>query len=240
MDRRDWTEYENGNGRRITEAPGGAPGGPVFLCYHGGGFRAGKPEQLDPLLSVLDPLAGVFVRPEYRADQNRWAALDRAFEDATRAARVVAERHAGRPVVLVGFSAGATVALWQHPVLAPVLQACLLLSPVVDLGPKGFRNKLIPKIGRIDLSPMHALVQDRLQLAAPVMVLHGTEDPVAPAQRSKLFLDIVSPMQPRSRLRLVPQAGHGFYQNKQRLRSFYGEITQFIGGAMAGDQLAAG
>ncbi|WP_306151181.1 alpha/beta hydrolase [Roseovarius sp. MMSF_3281] len=220
------TVYEYQGGRQIIERRGQNENGPLFICFHGGGFGGGKPDQLSPLVETLSPLACRFALPEYRMTMPE--PLEAVMERGQLAVSKILERHRTGPVVLCAFSAGAPLAFWAQDLAKGRLKGMVFVSPVVDLGPKGFCNRAMRGKPRPDLSPLHALSQQLKSLLAPVFLVQGGKDETTPLARAKLFMDFAKKSQPDSQLLVRPNAGHRLVKNELQLKIIYPEVKNFL------------
>lgn len=171
-----------------------APGRPVLVVLHGGFWRP----QFDrvhvrPMTAALAAAGWTTVTPEYRRVPGR---PDLAVEDVHAAVRAVAGMPdlGGRPVVLVGHSAGGHLALLAAATLgfphAPA--GVLALAPVADL-------RLAQRL-RLDGDAVPAFLGedaaarpdlDPAVLPAPtgtVRIVHGTGDGIVPLQVSESYV----------------------------------------------------
>jgi acetyl esterase/lipase len=123
--------------------------GATVIYAHGGGFCLGNPEVVLPITSRLAGSSEAedairLVSVDYRlAPEHPYPA---AVEDVAAVVRVNAEEQPGRPIVLVGDSAGANIALAVSVAATDVpLAGVVLLSPHVDLrGPDAASQNLDP------------------------------------------------------------------------------------------------
>jgi acetyl esterase len=117
------------HGATIELVPHGEPRG-LLVFFHGGGWVAGAPAEIEALGRVLaDRTRSIVVLPAYRlAPEHPFPA---AVEDALAAVDWAAERADGLPLIVAGDSAGgnlAAIVALQRPDIA--LQ--ILIEPVTD------------------------------------------------------------------------------------------------------------
>lgn len=124
-----------------AEMVGGVPclragqgSGVLVVYFHGGGYALGSPEVAVPITERL-AVGSEVVSVGYRlAPEHPWPA---AVDDGVAVHRTLATGHPGRPIVLVGDSAGANIALSVALAGEGPVAALVLLSPHLDLaGPE--------------------------------------------------------------------------------------------------------
>ncbi|MGL6211380.1 MAG: alpha/beta hydrolase [Paracoccaceae bacterium] len=198
------------SGRRILQFKGHLASGPDFVLLHGGGWFAGKPTDNLHWLEVLRPHARTVNLVEYGVKALHGVGIDAGFDDARTASLHIA-RQARHGVVLMGFSAGAAMAVETALHLKPgQLRGLLLFSPATDLSATGFRNNVTGDAGRLDLSPVDLLASHVGRLLCPCVIFHGTNDKVIPLAASLRFQQGWMQTQKGSmRVIEVPRCGHG-------------------------------
>ncbi|SFE84562.1 alpha/beta hydrolase family protein [Blastococcus tunisiensis] len=167
------------------------PGRPLLVVVHGGFWRPRFDRlHLRPMTEALAAAGWSTVTPEYRRVPGH---PDATVADVSAAVRTVAGRpeSAGRPILLVGHSAGGHLALQVAATLNSTVAGVLALAPVADL-----RRAQALRLGddavadflgtdaaeRRDLDPV--------RLPAPagaVRVLHGTADGIVPIEVSEAY-----------------------------------------------------
>jgi acetyl esterase len=117
------------HGPTIELVPHGEPRGTIVF-FHGGGWVAGSPDEIEALGRVLAErttctvlLAAYRLAPEHP--------FPAAVEDALAAVRWAADRAAGRPLIVAGDSAGANLAAVAALEL-PDVALQVLIEPVTD------------------------------------------------------------------------------------------------------------
>jgi len=187
-------------GGEVVSWPGHAPGAPVLLYLHGGGYIACSPETHRPLVSSLvRRVRGRAFVPRYRlAPEHPFPA---ALDDALAAYRYLldVERIAPAQIVIAGDSAGGGLALavalairdaaWPHP--AGLVAFC----PWTDLAATGrsleentercamFAGETIRRAARFyvgSADPMRPLISPLYGdfRGLPPMLVHASEDEV--------------------------------------------------------------
>jgi acetyl esterase/lipase len=175
----------------------GDPDGPALIVFiHGGFWRARHGAEAIAELAVaaggLSPVPWVWniEYPRVGQPDGGWPGTARAVGEAVSAALAQA---AGRPVALVGHSAGGHLALWaagEHPgpALAVSLAGVTDLAGADDanLGGGAVREFLggppAPEL-LAAASPLH-----RLPLRVPTLLIHGAEDVNVPIGQSRSYL----------------------------------------------------
>jgi len=173
----------------------GDPGGPVLAVFiHGGFWRARY--GADTIAALARASADCSVQPwSWNIEYPRvgmpgggWPGTALAVRSAVGAAVTQAE---GRPVVLIGHSAGGHLALWaarEHPVAAAVS-----LAGVCDLeagADAGLGNGAVLEfLGADPDADVYAAASPmaRLPLGRPMVLIHGDADDVVPIDQSRTF-----------------------------------------------------
>ncbi len=209
------------SGERLAFLEGpGRPGGPTVVWL--GGFRSDMRGTKAEVLSALAEREGL---PFLRFDYSGHGESEGAFEDGTisrwteDAAAMIAARTSG-PLLLVGSSMGAWIALRLGQRLPGRIAALLLLAPAPDftsrlLEPRlsAAQREILARDGRLEEASPYSdqptvytaqLIRDGeaagvmggpIGLDAPVHVIQGMEDPDVPFSHA---LDLVA---------LLPSAG---------------------------------
>lgn len=181
-------------GADVRWAPASPRDRPVLVLVHGGFWRPIVDRlHLRPMTEALAEAGWPTVTPEYRRSPGH---PDAAVDDVHGALRAVAGRpeFAGRPVVLVGHSAGGHLVLQVAATLRPpqVPVGVLALAPVADLRrAQALRlgEDAVPAYLGTDAAARPEL--DPARLPTPVgrvRILHGTEDDVVPVEVSESYV----------------------------------------------------
>jgi pimeloyl-ACP methyl ester carboxylesterase len=173
----------------------GDPDAPIVVVFiHGGFWRAlYGAEAIAPLAEAVagwppHPWAWIVEYPRVGLPGGGWPGTALAVRDAVGAA-VQAAR--GRPVVLVGHSAGGHLALWcarEHPVALAVS-----LAGVCDLREAArlrLGNGAVAELAGAppdDAFYAAASPAERLPLGVPVLLIHGDADDNVPVEQSRSF-----------------------------------------------------
>jgi acetyl esterase/lipase len=167
---------------RVAADPAG--GRPLLVVVHGGFWRAQFDRvHLRPMTEALAVAGWPTVTPEYRRVPGH---PDVTVGDVHAAVRAVAgqPRLAGRPILLVGHSAGGHLALQAAVTLGSAVAGALGLAPVADLRlaqELRLDGDAVPAFLGADADARPDL--DPAQLPAPagrVRILHGTGDGIVP------------------------------------------------------------
>ena len=187
MDRRDDPDW---SAQRL-----GDPDGPIVVVFiHGGFWRARYTADEIALLAQAcadrEPRPSVWniEYPRVGMPGGGWPGTALAVRSAVGAALTAA---AGRPVALVGHSAGGHLALWaagEHPVAAVVSLAGVCdLEGAVDAGlGNGAALEFLGADPDRDLYAAASPVA-RLPLRVPSLLIHGDADTIVPLQQSLTF-----------------------------------------------------
>jgi dipeptidyl aminopeptidase/acylaminoacyl peptidase len=186
---------------------------------------------------VVDPRGSTGHGREYQqALRGRWGELD-----AADTADLIAsyQRESGitpdRTLIAGSSSGGLTVlAVLRH--YRELVAGGIAISPVSDLADLADRShryeahyslSLVGDPSDLDryheLSPVHYADQ----ISAPILIIHGEEDPVVPADHSRTLAARIAAAGGRVDLHLFPGEGHGLRQIPHRLEE-YRLIRKFI------------
>jgi acetyl esterase/lipase len=219
---------------RSRETP---PTGPVLVHFHGGHFVSGRRDRESlPLLYHLAAAGWIAVSADYALGGA--AAFPQAHVDAKRAIAWVREhiaRYGGDPaqVVVAGNSAGAHLALFaaltaDEARYQPGFEhARTAVAAAVGLG--GYYGPLLAD------RPDSAVAAHVHAAAPPVLLLHGENDPVVPAEAARRLAHQLTSV---SRAAVVhatlPRAGHNLdYFHSSRTRAVIAAVAGFSRGALS-------
>ena len=198
-----------------AERFGDSDGPMVAVFVHGGFWRARwAADTIAPLAracAAADPHPWVWnlEYPRVGMAGGGWPGTAIAVRDALRAA---VDAAAGRPVVVVGHSAGGHLALWaaaHHPVAAVVSLAgvCDLEEGVTT----GIGNgAVLELLGAAPDSDLYAAASPiaRLPLGSPTLLIHGDADEDVPVSQSQRFASAARAAGDDCELHELPGGGH--------------------------------
>jgi dipeptidyl aminopeptidase/acylaminoacyl peptidase len=217
---------------RLYRSPSGAGPGPLLLWVHGGPTGQAT-VTFTPRFALWLARGWSILTPDHRGStghgraftqalRHQWGEIDVA--DSAAAAAVAVERGWARAgaVVATGGSAGGCTALnlvLRHPAM---FAAAVVNYPVTDLAALAgsthrfeahYNDGLIgPRpasdVAYRDRSPLTRAAQ----LERPVLVFHGTDDPVVPIDQSRAFVARAIEAGRPARLVELEGEGHGFRQ----------------------------
>jgi acetyl esterase/lipase len=205
----------------MAEAPwsaerfGDADGPMVAVFVHGGFWRARyAADTIAPLAQACataepHPWVWNIEYPRVGMPGGGWPGTALAVREALGAAVVAA---AGRPVAVIGHSAGGHLALWaahEHPVATAVSLAgiCDLEEGVLTGIGNGAALELL---GAAPDSGLYAAASPiaRLPLGSPVLLIHGDADEDVPVGQSRLFDKAARAAGDDCELHELPGGGH--------------------------------
>lgn len=186
----------------------------VAVLVHGGFWRARyAADTIAPLAAALADRgvarAWNIEYPRVGMPGGGWPGTARAVGDAVAAA---VEAAAGRPVVVIGHSAGGHLALWaarEHPVAGVVS-----LAGVCDLEAAAraqLGNGAVFELLGADAGPETFAAADpmhRLPLGRPALLIHGDADENVPIGQSRSFLAAARAAGDMCELHELPGADH--------------------------------
>jgi dipeptidyl aminopeptidase/acylaminoacyl peptidase len=176
-------------------------------------------------------------RAYQQALQRRWGELD--VEDT---AAVLAHAHhsgVGRPtstVVMGGSSGGSTVlgvVTGPHAALVAGGVAAYPVTELVELAERSHRfeahytDTLVAPRDDVDVLRARSMARRAGDLARPLLLLHGTEDPVVPFEGTVAFADAARQAGADVELHVFEGEGHGFADPANQLRE-YDLIARFL------------
>ncbi|WP_376088785.1 alpha/beta hydrolase [Roseomonas sp. CCTCC AB2023176] len=195
-------------------APAGlAPDAPLIVFFYGGGWTSGSRDGYGFVAYPLAALGALVAVPDYRLlPEGRWPVF---LQDGAAAVAAIREGPGrGRPIILMGHSAGAFIAValtadprWLGRPARDGLSGCIALAGPYSYGPEEdttgtFRDA---PDGRARAAPPDAA---DLRGAPPFLLLHGTGDrTVRPAQTTR-FAELLRSQNVPVTERLYPDTGH--------------------------------
>ncbi|MXP62211.1 alpha/beta hydrolase [Roseomonas sp. M0104] len=176
-------------GLDVYEPAGASPATPLLVFFYGGGWRSGDREAYRFVAQALTTLGCAVAVPDYRLmPEGPWPAF---MEDGAAAVRWLRQGPAaGRPMVLMGHSAGAFIALglatdprWLGDAARSRLAAAIGLAGPYDFQPEA--PEYLATFARAPGRHARATPLDAGELAGspPTLLMHGlADDLVSPGQ----------------------------------------------------------
>ena len=205
---------------------------PAMVFFHGGGWRAGSPEQFARQARVLNSRGMVSILADYRVSSRHNSLPENAVEDAKSAMRWVRE-HAPKfgidrsRIGAAGGSSGGHLAastgtlpdfdrVGENQSISSVPNALVLFNPVVIVAPvenvfetPDDLREMMGRSALVDLSPYHHVENG----IPPTLILHGTDDELVPYSSVLAFCDLVVRKGSECDVDAYQGAGHGFFNN---------------------------
>lgn len=224
-----------------AERPG-APRPAVVLVH---GWASAAEDLLPAVPALLDagfPVLALDARGHGRSEPAEFMSMPRFAEDAEAAVAWLRARPEVDPdrIALIGHSVGAGACLLaaaRDPRIAAVVSIASMAHPRETIGrsfrrfraPRALVRAAVATIERTIGEPLDgfAPVNTIARIGAPVLVLHGTDDPtVPPADAERL----AAAGGPATRLRLVPGADH---RTLEAFVPVLPEVVGFLEGSLA-------
>ncbi len=198
---------------------------PVVVCFFGGGWVSGNPDQFFPQCRDLAARGMVAISAEYRIKSKHGTTPVACVEDGKSAIRYV-RAHAKelgidpQRIVAAGGSAGGHVAACtgiikgfeaesEDHAISSVPNLMVLFNPVLDVTgkPEAARQKGIddPQL----ISPMQHIHKDQ----PASLIVHGEEDTTVSIDSIRRFVKRCEEVQASSKLVAYEGAGHGFFNH---------------------------
>lgn len=181
--------------------PGQRPG-PALVFFHGNGENLETlrlSQTLDSFAELGFPSLAVDY-PGYGRSEGK-AAEPHLVAAARQAYEWMGDRHPERPLVAVGWSLGAAVAI--QAASDADLAGMILMSPwtsLADVGREHYPSWLVGAFVRESYDTLAAAAD----LRVPVLVLHGERDAIIPARHGRLVAEALE----EARFVEVPRRGH--------------------------------
>lgn len=193
----------------------GDPAAPVLaVVVHGGFWRARyAADTIAPLAATIGERGVAWAwnieYPRVGMPGGGWPGTALAVSDAVGAAHQAA---GGRPVVLIGHSAGGHLALWaarEHPVTGVIGLAAVCDLEATARAYLG-NGALFEFLGEDPGSELYAAADPmhRLPLGVPSLLIHGDEDENVPIGQSRAYAAAAQAAGDECTLRELPGADH--------------------------------
>ncbi|HZF74820.1 MAG TPA: alpha/beta hydrolase [Acetobacteraceae bacterium] len=193
----------------LYEPEGLPPGEPLLVFFYGGGWQTGGRAEYRFAARALAGLGAAVAVPDYRLyPAGRWPDF---VEDGAAAVDSLRAAHPGRPVVAMGHSAGAFIAVALA--VDPRWGVQDALSGAVGLaGPYQFGPEYAAYAPIFAAAPdgwARALPEDTSPAGSPpLLLLHGAEDRVARPRQSTFLAERAQAAGVPARAVLYPGVGH--------------------------------
>ncbi len=213
---------------------------PCIVAIHGGGWAAGRREDLNSLISEAAKLGFVAATVSYRfAPGFRFPAQIEDCAAAVRFLKQNAEKYGLDPdrIGAIGFSAGAHLAMLlavggnndglgmqaaDSPLTGRVRAAVSFFGPT-DLSSKDFAptttqilngligaDEVIDGVSRVDRAMKASPVTYVTKDDSPILMFFGTRDPLVPHTQAYGMLDAMTRAGVSGRAEIIANEGHGF------------------------------
>ncbi|MCP4786372.1 MAG: alpha/beta hydrolase, partial [Fuerstiella sp.] len=198
---------------------------PVIVLFFGGGWVAGKPQQMAGHARYFARAGYVAISAKYRVrnkDGEHLTPYD-CVEDGKSAVRYLRE-HATEwgidpdKIIAGGGSAGGHVAACagviegheandENAEISSVPNALVLFNPVIDTTDKGYGSDKFTPETQAELSPCHHVRKG----LPPTYIVHGTDDKTVPFENVERFDHLMRKAGNVCKLLAFEGRGHGFF-----------------------------
>jgi acetyl esterase/lipase len=212
--------------------PQSAPRKTALLFVHGGGFREGDKSQLGGIAKLYAEGGFTSATMNYRlAPAHPYPA---AVDDVKAAVQWLKANAGAAKVVVIGYSAGGTLALSAGFARDTAVAAIVSAAAPVDLD--GWAASIPHAQAKKDVadylrgtssraaSPLHAV---RAGLPS-VFLFHGDKDDAVPVAQSVLMAEKLKAANVPLLLRVIPNVGHDILLSPQPIRQVLKDLTPFL------------
>jgi acetyl esterase/lipase len=209
----------------------------ALVFIHGGGFKSGSRKDMEGYCKLLAEGGFTAVTIDYRLSGE--ATYPAALDDTNAAIKWVkanaeAEGYDPKRIVLIGYSAGGSLALMAGRDEATEIAARISLAGISDFEAamvetphKALKRNLAAFLGGTDakaISPV-TLAQPG---DAPVFLIHGETDRLVPISQSVRMAQVSAALGNKVLLKAVPDIGHEVFLPNPELADILGEMTAFV------------
>lgn len=204
-----------------------------LIFIHGGGFASGKRGDMLGYCKLFAQGGFPGATISYRSTSQRHA-FPKALEDVSEAVAWMRSRPGIDKVVLIGYSAGATLALSVGLADRSGIAGVVGVAGVTDFQkildgklPARLRSDLMRYIGKAPtaaVSPVSQVTRND----PPVFLFHGKEDPLVPVEQSVSLARKLDEAGVKVLLRIFENAGHEIMLPNPHLKALLRETTGFL------------
>lgn len=209
----------------------------AILFIHGGGFKYGSKEDMAGYAKLYAEGGFVTTSINYRlTPSHSYPAAVNDAKDALLWMKNNAKKYGYDPkkIVVVGYSAGATLALNLGLDQTQRVAAAVSVAPVTDIGILiksapylQLRAELKAYMG--DIAPIKASpIAQVTNQSSPIFLFHGDKDTIVPISQSLLMAKKLKAHNIPVLLRVFPDAGHEIMFPNKHLKQLLKEMTAFI------------
>lgn len=209
----------------------------AIMFIHGGGFKYGSKEDMASFASLYAQDGFVTTSINYRlTPKHTYPAAINDVKGALIWMKNNAEKYGYNPskLVVIGYSAGATLALNLGLDHTQEVAAAISVAPVTDIGILiksapylQLRSELASYMGGeppIKASPIAQVNAE----SSPVLLFHGDKDIIVPISQSVLLAKKLKAHNVPVLMRVFPDAGHEIMFANKYLKQLLKEMTKFI------------
>ncbi len=208
----------------------------AIIFVHGGGFTSGSRHDLSGHAKLFADGGFVTASVDYRLAPEHPAPA--AQDDVIAAVRWIVDGGGGRGlainrVILVGYSAGATISMMTALKHKSEIAAVVALAGVSDLAAlraatphAKLKSDIDAYVGAMGADAVSPIAQD-LSNAPPLFLIHGKKDALVPISQSLALATKLKAAGNKMLFKVVPKVGHEVFLPNRALAEILRDISKY-------------